>query len=90
MIVTFILRRKPAMVRRTISLPTSVDEKIRKIAEEEGSYSAAVARLVEEGAKRSGKSERPNWIGSGDGPQDLGRNAERYLREPVRKSARRR
>jgi len=78
------------MVRRTISLPASVDEKIQKIAEEAGSYSAAVARLVEEGAKRSGKNDRPNWIGSGEGPQDLGRNAEKYLREPVRKSARRR
>ncbi len=78
------------MVRRTISLPASVDEKIQKIAEEEGSYSAAVARLVEEGARRSGKSERPNWIASGDGPVDLGRNAEKYLRDPVLKSARRR
>jgi hypothetical protein len=78
------------MVRRTISLPASVDEKIRKIAEEEGSYSAAVARLVEEGAKRAGKTERASWIGSGEGPRDLGRNAEKYLREPVRKNARRR
>jgi hypothetical protein len=78
------------MVRRTISLSASVDEKIRKVAEDEGSYSAAVARLVEEGAKRTGKNDRPSWIGSGDGPRDLGRNAEKYLREPVRRNARRR
>lgn len=78
------------MVRRTISLPASVDEKIRRIAQEEGSYSAAVARLVEEGAKRTGKEPRPSWIGSGEGPSDLGRNAEKYLKEPVRTSARHR
>lgn len=78
------------MVRRTISLPTAIDDKIRRIAEEEGSYSAAVARLVEEGAKRTGREPRPGWIGSGEGPSDLGRNAEKYLREPVRTDARHR
>ena len=52
------------MVRRTISVSPAIDAKIRKIAEEEGSYSAAVARLVEQGAKRAGKDELPDWIGS--------------------------
>ncbi len=78
------------MVRRTISLPAAIDDKIRRVAEEEGSYSAAVARLVEEGAKRTGREPRPDWIGSGKGPSDLGRNAEKYLREPVRTDARHR
>ena len=81
------------MVRRTISLPASVDAKIRKIAEEEGSYSAAVARLVEEGTKRSGKAERPSWIGSIDDPdlpKDFARNYEKYLKEAVRSIGRRR
>lgn len=78
------------MVRRTISLPKAIDEKIQKIAEEEGSYSAAVARLVEEGTRRIGKQERPDWIGSFDGPTDLGLNAEKYLREAIKRSAHRR
>ena len=80
------------MVRRTISLTPALDEKIRKIAEEEGSYSAAVARLVEEGTKRSGKTERPNWIGSAsaDLPRDFGRNHEKYLKEALRRVAGRR
>ena len=80
------------MVRRTISLPASIDEKIRKIAEEEGSYSAAVARLVEEGTKRTSRSERPSWIGSWDDPtlpKDLGRNYEKYLKEAIGKIGRR-
>ncbi len=72
------------MVRRTISIPPAVDRKIQRIAEEEGSYSAAVARLVEEGTKRLGKIERPSYIGSGEGPRDLGINAEKYLREAAR------
>ena len=76
------------MVRRTISLSTAVDQKILKLAEEEGSYSAAVARLVEEGARREGNATRPSWIGSGEGPRDLGRNAEKYLKDALRRSAR--
>ena len=81
------------MVRRTISLPASVDEKIRKIAEEEGSYSAAVARLVEEATKRTRPVERPSWIGSADIPdlpRDFARNYERYMKEGVRRIGRRR
>jgi len=78
------------MVRRTVSLPSAIDELIKRVAEEEGSYSAAVARLVEEGARRTGKSSRPKWIGSGEGPRDLGVNAEKYLRESIRKRAGRR
>jgi hypothetical protein len=80
------------MVRRTISLPASVDEKIRKIAEEEGSYSAAVARLVEEASRRT-KSERPSWIGSVDDPdlpRDVGRNYEKYMMAAVKRVGRRR
>ncbi len=81
------------MVRRTISVPPAVDEKIRRIAEEEGSYSAAVARLVEEGARRSGKAERPSFIGSIDDPtlpRDFGRNHEKYLKEAIRRLGRHR
>lgn len=77
------------MVRRTISLPASVDAKVLKIAEEEGSYSAAVARLVEEGTKRSGKVDQPDWIGSGEGPADLSENLDKYIRAALRRGGRR-
>ncbi len=77
------------MVRRTISLPASVDEKIRKVAEDEGSYSAAVVRLVEQGIKKSGKDELPDFIGSGEGPADLSENLDKYIREAIRRGRRR-
>jgi predicted CopG family antitoxin len=81
------------MVRRTISLPSSVDEKIRKIAEEEGSYSAAVARLVEDASKRTRTSERPSYIGSVDDPdlpRDFALNYEKYMKDALKRIARRR
>lgn len=81
------------MVRRTISLPASVDEKIRKIAEEEGSYSAAVARLVEDASKRARSSERPRYIGSVDDPslpRDLALNYEKYMKDALKRIGRRR
>lgn len=71
------------MVRRTVSLPESVDERVRKAAEEEESFSAAVARLLEAGLRATQGRHRPDWVGSGDGPDDLGRRAEEYLRRPV-------
>ncbi len=77
------------MVRRTISLPAAVDQKILKIAKEQGSYSAAVARLVEEGAKRTGKNERPDWIGSFEGPADLSESLDRYIKQALRRGRRR-
>ena len=77
------------MVRRTISLPPAVDAKIRKIADEEGSYSAAVVRLVEQGSKRAGKEEVPDWIGSFEGPPDLSENLDKYIREALRRGRRR-
>ena len=81
------------MVRRTISLPASVDEKIRKIAEEEGSYSAAVARLVEDASKRTRSTERPSYIGSVDDPdlpRDLALNYEKYMKDALKRIGRRR
>ena len=81
------------MVRRTISLPASVDEKIRKIAEEEGSYSAAVARLVEDASKRSRSRERPSYIGSVDDPdlpRDFALNYEKYMKDALKRIGRRR
>ena len=71
------------MVRRTVSLPTSVDERVRDAVAEDESFSAAVARLLEAGLEATQGEHRPAWIGSGDGPDDLGRRAEQYLRRPA-------
>lgn len=71
------------MARRTIHLPDAVDELIRESAEPDESFSATVARLVEAGARAVGSGQVPRWIGSGEGPGDLGRRAEEYLRNPV-------
>lgn len=81
------------MVRRTISLPNSVDEKLQKIAEEEGSYSAAVARVVEDASRRTRSSERPSYIGSVDDPslpRDLALNYEQYMKDALKRIGRRR
>ncbi len=81
------------MVRRTISVPPAIDSTIRRIAEEEGSYSAAVARLVEEGSRRIRRSERAAFIGSFEDPalpKDFALTHERYLERAVRRIGRRR
>ena len=70
------------MVRRTLSLPDNVDDLVRRERRTRESYSAAVARLVQTGARRNG--HRPSYIASGDGPRDLGRLAEQYLRAVMR------
>jgi hypothetical protein len=69
------------MARRTVNLPDSVEALARELAREGESFSGTVARLIEEGARRLQEGRRPTWIGSGEGPEDLGREAERYLRE---------
>jgi hypothetical protein len=69
------------MVRRTISLPDSVDALVRERARDGESFSAAVARLIQQGAADEAGRRRPRYVASGEGPADLGRLAERYLRE---------
>lgn len=81
------------MVRRTISVAPAIDEKIRKIAEEEGSYSAAVARIVEEASKRTRSAERPSYVGSVDDPdlpRDFARHYEKYMKDALKRIGRRR
>ena len=68
------------MVRRTVNLPQSVDELVREVAGEGESFSAAVTRLIEAGAKTLRAGRRPRYVASGDGPTDLGRRADEYLR----------
>lgn len=73
------------MPRRTISISQSVDELARASARDGESFSATVARLIEQGVRAErGSYRRPRYVATGDGPEDLGRLAERYLRDPVR------
>ena len=51
-----------SVVRRTITLPDAVDSRVRDAAYEDESFSAAVARLLEEGLATT--EGRPDWIGS--------------------------
>lgn len=71
------------MARRTVNLPPSVEETVRELAHEGESFSATVSRLIEAGARSVRGSKRPSYVASGEGPEDLGRMAERYLRELV-------
>jgi hypothetical protein len=71
------------MSRRTVYLPDSVEELARESTGAGESFSATVARLIEEGARSTRGRKRPRYVASGEGPPDLGRLAERYLREPI-------
>ena len=70
------------MARRTVNLPESVEALAREAAEPGESFSATVSRLIEVGA-RSLRGPRPlsYFAASGEGPEDLGLNVEKYLRE---------
>lgn len=71
------------MARRTVNLPESVEALARSAAEEGESFSETVSRLIEAGARVTQGRRRPSYVGAGEGPDDLGRDAERYLRELV-------
>jgi hypothetical protein len=71
------------VARRTLNLPDSVEALVRENAREDESFSAAAARLIEEGARARGRRRRPRYVASGEGPRDLGRLAESYLRKVV-------
>lgn len=71
------------MARRTIHLPEGTETLVRELALEGESFSATVTRLLEAGTKALGRGRIPAYVGSGDGPDDLGRRAETYLRELV-------
>lgn len=67
------------VARRTIYLPDSIEELVREHSLEGESFSSTIVRLVELGALDDERSSWPEWIGSGEGPGDLGINAEKYL-----------
>jgi hypothetical protein len=68
------------MVRMTITLPESTVTYVLEAAHEGESFSAAVARLLDERARSDG-SRMPSYVGSGEGPPDLSIRAEEYLRD---------
>lgn len=72
------------MGRRTVSLPDSIEQVVRENKGSDESFSAAVARLIQAGAAAGGRAKAPRYVASGEGPTDLGRLAERYLREPTK------
>ena len=71
------------MVRRTVSLTQRIDTLIRDAAHPGESYSATVVRLIEAGARALGEGRAPGFIGIADdeGPDDLSRNVETYMRQ---------
>jgi hypothetical protein len=71
------------VARRTVNLPESIDALAREQAKDGESFSATVARLIEAGARATRGRRPPSYVGSGEGPDDLARLAERYLRELV-------
>lgn len=72
------------MSRRTVNLPDSTEALVRELARETESFSAAATRLIEAGAKSLRGRKEPSYVGAGEGPPELGRKAETYLRHPVR------
>ncbi len=71
------------MARRTVNLPDSFDSLVRDMAQEGESFSATIARLLEAGVKWFKGTRAPSYVASGEGPDDLGINAEAYLRNLV-------
>jgi hypothetical protein len=71
------------MARRTVYLTDSVEELARRSAASGESFSLTVSRLIEAGARAADGPAAPRYVGSGEGPSDLARAAERYLREPI-------
>lgn len=69
------------MGRRTVSLPDNTEAIVRRLARQDESFSAAVARLIEAGAKSLEGRRSPSYVGAGEGPEELGRKAEAYLKE---------
>lgn len=70
------------MARRTLNLPDSVEALARDAAQSGESFSATVSRLIEAGVRASGSRKPPRYVAV-EGPEDLGRAAERYLGELI-------
>ncbi len=55
------------MVRRTVTIPDNLDERVREAARDGESFSAAVARLLEDGLEGR---HVPSYVGMVSGPGD--------------------
>jgi hypothetical protein len=87
MMLAFILTEMTApMPRRTIHISESTEKRVRELAHEGESFSAAVSRLIEAGALAIEGGRTPSYVGTGDredAPTDLGRRLEHYMRESL-------
>jgi hypothetical protein len=70
------------MARRMLNLPDRVEKLVLENSLEGESFSSAVTRLIEKAAGGSRK-RKPRYVGTFEGPPDLGRLVEHYLRNPV-------
>jgi hypothetical protein len=66
------------MVRRTVTIPDALDERVRNEQREGESFSAAVARLLANGLERQ---RVPSYVGSAAGTRDLSLRVEEVLGE---------
>lgn len=71
------------MARRTLNLPESVEAVLEEHRQTGESFSATAVRLIRAGAEAAKGKKRPRYVSSGEGPEDLGRQAERYLHDLV-------
>ena len=68
------------MARRTIHVHDALDARIRAAAETHGSYSSAVADLVEAGLRaRDEEGTGLDYLGAFDGPGDLSVRVDQIL-----------
>jgi hypothetical protein len=67
------------MPRKTIYIPESAVELVEEHAREGESFSATAVRLIELGAREDESFASLDYFGAGEGPGDLGINAEKYL-----------
>ncbi|HEU4906313.1 MAG TPA: hypothetical protein VFT19_09400 [Solirubrobacterales bacterium] len=67
------------MPSRTVYLPPKALELVREHAREGESFSATVVRLIKAGAHEDERHVLLDYLGSGEGPGDLGVNNEKYL-----------
>ena len=67
------------MPRKTIYLPDGAKRLVHEHARDGESFSATVLRLIELGANAENDQAPLDYFGSGEGPGDLGVNAEKYL-----------
>lgn len=67
------------MARKPDTNRLSWDELLDKHTREGDSLSDTIVRMFESGDLAYDKEELPDWMGSFEGPGDLGINAEKYL-----------